>query len=45
MFCDRDAVNIFLGLRNVAHASGARNQLDAQVSDFAAYRATGRWGL
>jgi len=29
MNCDRDAVNIFLGVRNVAHASRARNQLDA----------------
>jgi hypothetical protein len=25
MNCDRKAVNIFLGLRNVAHASRARN--------------------
>jgi len=42
MICDREAaVNIFLGLRNVAHASRARNKLHAQVSDFAAYRATG----
>jgi hypothetical protein len=26
MICDRETVNIFLGLRNVAHASRARNQ-------------------
>jgi tRNA-2-methylthio-N6-dimethylallyladenosine synthase len=45
MICDRVAVNIFLGLRNVAHASRARNKLDAQVSDFAAYPATGGWAL
>ena len=25
MICDRETVNIFLGLRNVAHASTARN--------------------
>jgi len=41
MICDRDAVSIFLGVRNVAHTSRARNQLDAQGSDFAANRAMG----
>src|SRR6516225_3107167 len=41
MVCPSAKVEIFLGVRNVAHAPSTRNQYDAGVTHSAAYQETG----